>query len=91
MADYALLASRLHAVRRAWKRTAAVSGLAIVFVESAGIFALLLLADWIYGARLLPRVIAYVAAVTVVLYLLARHVLRPIFRRITDEQIALYV
>ncbi|HCE44459.1 MAG TPA: hypothetical protein DET40_13000 [Lentisphaeria bacterium] len=91
MENYSQLSSKLGVVRRAWKRMAAISGLAIVLIESTGIFTVLMLADWIYGARPVPRLIAYAVALILVVIIFTRNVLKPLFRKIPDEQIALYI
>ena len=46
--EYLLLAKRFATVRRAWKRAAALSGLAIVVTEGIGLFTVLLFLDWLY-------------------------------------------
>jgi len=69
----------------------AISGLAIVLIESIGIFTVLMLADWIYGSRPVPRIIAYAAALVLVAIIFYRNVLKPLFRKISDEKIALYI
>ena len=85
------LKSRLGRVRRRWKLTAAVRGLLLVATEALGISLLVLLADLIYSfsGKILLGLWCVGGAVLAVLF--TRHVLYPLFRRISDEQIALLV
>ena len=91
MTDYARLAAQLNTVRRAWKRRTALAGFAMVLLESLAVFTLILLVDWLYQPALLVRVALFALALGAVAALLARHVLVPLFRKIPDEQLALYV
>ena len=88
---YEELAARFGVVRRAWKRGAVLAGLAIVVTESIGLFTVLIFLDWLYQPQPVVRVAMWVAALGLVVYLLARHVLKPLLRKIPDEQIALYI
>ena len=89
--DYAELTARFAAVRRAWKRSAALAGLAVVATETLGIFTGLLFIDWLYQPPPLLRTGLWGLAVAFVIYLLARHVFKPLTRQIPDEQIALFL
>jgi hypothetical protein len=89
--DYQQLASRFAVVRRAWKRAAALSGLAVVATESIGIFTALLFLDWLYQPLPSIRIGMWVLALGGIVYLLLRHVVKPLGRKITDDQIALYI
>lgn len=91
MTDYRPIAARLGRVRRAWKRTAALAGLAVVVIETAGMFTVALLADLLFRPGLQGRLVLLGLVLAGVGVLLVRHVLRPLFRRIPDEQIALHV
>ena len=91
MNDYGRVAKRLNTVRRAWKRTAALSGLAVVILESSGIFTVALLIDVLYTPRPPVRVGIFALAAAALAYLVARHIIAPLFRRIPDQQLALYV
>ena len=91
MKNYSKVAEKLALVRGAWRRTAALSGLAVVVLESAGVFTIALLADALYRPLPSMRTGLFLVALGIVLYLLARHVLSVILRKIPDEQIALYV
>jgi len=91
MNNYARVAQRLNTVRRAWKRTAALSGLAVVVLESTGIFTVALLVDVLYRPRPPVRVGIFALAAAALAYLLARNVVAPLLRRIADPQLALYV
>lgn len=89
--DYVQLIARFNAVRRAWKRAAALSGLAIVITESIGILTGLLFVDWLYEPLPFIRIGMWAVALVGIGYLLVRHVLKPLLRKIPDEQIALYM
>ena len=91
MDSYHRVAKQLGTVKRAWKRTTALSGLAVTVLESVGIFTVVLLADMLYRPLPPVRIALFVAGVSGVVYLLAKHVLAPLLRRIPDEQAALYV
>src|ERR1700748_3025503 len=89
--DYGRLSARFAVVRRAWKRAAMLSGLAIVLTESIGIFTALLFLDWLYQPQRIIRIAIFALALAVIAYLLVRHVVKPLMRKIPDEQIALYI
>lgn len=89
--NYQQLAARFGEVRRSWKRAAALSGLAVVATESVGVLTVLLLLDWLYQPQPMLRTAMWVAALGGIAYLLVRHVIAPLVRRIPDEQIALYI
>jgi len=91
MADYSAIARELGRVRRAWRRTAALSGLAVVVLEAAGMLALMLLVDLLYEPGLPGRLAMLAASGLALAYLAARHVVSPLARRIPDEQVALFV
>ena len=90
-ANYRQLSARLSTVRRAWKRSAALSGLAVVITESLGILALLLFLDWLFQPPAPLRIGMWIAALGVIGFFVRRHVLTPLSRKISDEQIALYI
>ncbi len=91
MTEYRDIAKRFSTVRWAWKRTAALQGLAVVLMESLGIFILLVMFNYFYGGNAVARIVAAVAALGGVIYLIVRHIVKPLLRQISDEQIALYV
>ena len=89
--DYGQLSARFGVVRRAWKRAAALSGLAIVASESIGIFTAMLFLDWLYQPLSAVRIGMWGVALAAIAYFLARHVVKPLLRKIPNEQIALYI
>lgn len=91
MKAYSGVEIELAKVRRRWKRTAALYGLAVVLVESIGIFSILLLFNWKYQPEPPARLIFSLVGLAVVAGLFLRHVVRPMLRRISDDQLALYV
>ena len=91
MAEYARVASQLDVVRRAWKRTAALSGLAIVVLEAVGLLTVAFLIDVLYAPLPAVRVVLFAAVMAAALVMAARHVAKPMLRAIPDEQIAMYV
>ena len=91
MKAYSGVEIELAKVRRRWKRTAALYGLAVVLVESIGIFSILLLFNWKYQPEPPARLIFSLVGLAVVAGLFLRHVVRPMLRRISDNQLALYV
>lgn len=91
MSDYSKLAAQLSTVRRAWKRRAAMAGLAMVLLESVAVFTLILLVDYLYQPPPVFRVALFVVALAAIVALAVKHVLTPLMRKIPDEQLALYV
>jgi hypothetical protein len=91
MTNYQPIAAQLGRVRRAWKRTAALAGLAVTVLETAGMFTVALLVDLLFRPGMQGRLVLLGVVLVAVGALLARHVLRPIFRRIPDDQVALHI
>ena len=91
MAEYGKLARQLAAVRRAWKRTAALSGLAVTCLETLGVLTVAFLIDWIYRPLPTVRLCIFAGVLAGVVALLVRHVARPLMRRISDDQVAMFV
>ncbi|MDD5262297.1 MAG: hypothetical protein PHD76_10675 [Methylacidiphilales bacterium] len=91
MSDYKQLAAQFGVVRNSWKRTTALSGMAIVIGEGIGILTVLLLLDWLFKPLPLVRVALWAIALAGIVWFLVRHVLAPLMRKIPDEQIALYI
>ena len=74
MSEYLQVARHLGMVRRAYKRAAALSGLAIVCMESIGLLTLALLLDWIYQPHTAVRVGLFVVVLGMIAVLVVRHV-----------------
>ncbi len=91
MSDYQRVAKQLGAVRRAWKRAAALAGLAIVAIEAVGILIVALLVDWVYHPTPGVRIALLAAVIVLLAYLLFRHVISPLTKKISDDQLALFV
>ncbi|HAU38023.1 MAG TPA: hypothetical protein DCX07_09955 [Phycisphaerales bacterium] len=91
MNEYGKLSEQFAKVRRAWKRAAVLSGLALVFLETAGIVALALLLNLFYGHIPAARFAIFGVALVAVGVLVVRHIVLPLARRIPDEQVALYI
>ena len=83
MTEYLQVARHLGVVRRAWKRAAALAGLAIVCIESIGILTVALLIDWVYQPMPAVRLLIFVAVVAAIAFLSLRHVFAPMMRRIS--------
>ena len=88
--DYEHLQRQFRKARRRWRRAAALSGLALVLLESIGVITLLILLGLFYGHLPAVRFTLFAAGAVIVAVLIVRHVVRPLVRRIPDEQIALY-
>jgi len=88
--QYEHLQEQFGRARRRWKRTAALSGLALVLLESVGIVTLVILLSLFYGHIPWMRLGLFAAGAAAVAVLAVRHVVRPLLLKITDEQIALY-
>ena len=89
--DYRRLVGRFKAARRAWKRVALLSGVAVVIVEGVGALTLAALADLLFSPSAVGRVALLAAALAVVGFFAVRHLLKPLLRTITNEQLALYL
>lgn len=85
----AQLKRRLDRVRLRWKLTAALRGLVLVMTEAVGMFLVFLLADWMYQFRTVPRLVLFGLGSLLLAGLVVRHVVYPLIRKISDEQIAL--
>lgn len=91
MTDYKPIAHQLARVRRTWKRTSALAGLAVTVLETTGLFTVMLLVDLLFRPGLQGRVVLLGLLVVAALVFLVRHALKPLFRHIPDEQVALYI
>ena len=91
MAQYVELQAHLNRVRWAWKRTAALQGLAAVVIECLGMFLLFALVDYIYILQQPARLAFLTIMGAALAFLIGRHVLRPLLRVIPDDQVALYI
>ena len=91
MDGYAEIARRLHAVRRAWRRTAVLSGCAVGALEALGLFSVVFHADALYRPAAAVRLGALICGALAIVGLFLRYVFRPLTRKITDEQLALFV
>ncbi|MCY3017408.1 MAG: hypothetical protein NTW87_00035 [Planctomycetota bacterium] len=91
MEPYVELQSHLNRVRWAWKRAAALQGLAAVVMEGLGMFLLFALVDYMYSLQQPTRVAFLTIMGAVLAFLFGRHVLRPLLRVIPDDQVALYI
>jgi hypothetical protein len=89
--NYTELQVHLDRVRWAWKRAAALQGLAAVVIEALGMFLLFVLLDYIYVMPQTLRVATLALMGAVLAFLFVRHVVRPLLRVISDDQIAMYI
>ncbi len=85
------LATDFVRLRRAWKRSAILAGLAAFAVEALGLLAALVVVNALFDLHAIGRSLLVVAFGVVLLYHFWRGAVTPLLRRITDEQIALYV
>jgi len=88
--EYEHLQVEFGRARRRWKRAAALAGLALVLLESVGIVTLVILLSLFYGHIPWARYGLFTAGAAAIVVLTVRHIVRPLLRRIPDEQIALY-
>lgn len=91
MSDYQVVAEEIARVRNAWRRARAWHGLTVWAVELLGVFGLALLANALFDLRPLTRLLMLAAVVTLTMLYGWRHMVRPLRRRITDEQMALFI
>jgi len=89
--DYGKLVTRFRMARHAWKRAAMLSGAVVVVIEGIGTLTLATLADVLFSPSLPGRVAILVGAAGVVGFFTVRHVFKPLVRRITNKQLALYL
>lgn len=91
MSDYRVVAEEIARVRKAWRRSRAWHGLTVWAVELMLIFGLALLANALFDLRPLTRLLMLAAVVALMALYAWRHVVGPLRRRITDEQMALFI
>ncbi len=91
MSDYRSIATQLARVRRAWKRTAALSGLAVTVLEMLGMITVVVPIDLLFRPGLTGRMALAGLLLGGLVLLFVRHVVRPLLRSIPDKQVALYV
>lgn len=91
MNDYQSIASQLARVRWAWKRTAALAGLAVTVLETLGMITVAVPIDLLFRPGLGGRMALAGLLLGGFALLFVRHVIRPLLRRIPDQQVALYV
>src|SRR5690349_3151103 len=89
--NYSELQGHLQRVRWAWKRTAALQGLAMTCIEAMGMFALFVLVDHFYQMPQSVRTIVLALMTAAIAILFKRHVIAPLTRKISDDQVALYI
>ena len=89
--NYVELQRHLDRVRWAWRRAKALQGLSAVVIEGAGMFLIFALVDHFYQMPQSARVLVLAAIGIVLGILFALHVGRPLTRKISDDQIALYI
>ena len=89
--EYATLQAHLDQVRRGWKRTQALQGLAVVLIEGLGLFLLFALLDYAYAMPQGLRVTMLAGLGGILALLFGRHVIRPLRRELPDVQVAQYV
>ncbi|HUX16513.1 MAG TPA: hypothetical protein VMW52_08565, partial [Phycisphaerae bacterium] len=91
MSDYRVVANEIARVRKAWLRARAWHGLTVWAVDLLGVFGLALLANALFDLRPLTRLLLLAAVVALTALHGWRHMVRPLRRRITDEQMALFI
>lgn len=91
MADYRLVANDIARVRKAWRRARVWQGLTGWGVELLGVFGLALLANVLFDLRPATRLLLLAAVVALTALYGWRHLARPLLRRISDEQMALFI
>ncbi len=82
---------RLAKVRRRWKAATALDGALVVATEALGLFLVLMLADAIYSFSGMVRLGMLGVAAALLAAVFVRRAVAPLFRRIPDAQIALYI
>jgi hypothetical protein len=88
--DYRRLVSRFGAARRAWKRAAVLSGIVVVVIEALGAFTLAVLVDILFAPSPAGRTVIFAAALATAVLFALRHIVKPLLRSISNEQLALY-
>lgn len=91
MSDYHVVSEELARVRKAWRRAHAWHGLTVWAVELMFVFGLALLANALFDLRPLTRLLMLAAVVALTALYGWRYLVRPLRRRITDEQMALFI
>ncbi len=89
--NYEELQRHLNRVRRAWRRAKALQGLSAVVIEGVGMFLVFALIDHAYAMPQTARILVLAGIGAVLAVLFALHVGRPLTKKISDDQIALYI
>lgn len=90
MAGHFHLTTDFARLRRAWRRSACLAGLAAFAVEALGLLAALVAVNALFDLHAVGRTLLIAGAVILLLVHLWRGVLVPLTRRISDRQIALF-
>lgn len=91
MAEYAPIAQGFARLRARWKRSAATAGATQVAVDALAFVTILALVNALFPLHTAVRVTLWAAAAAELARQFFLHVLRPLARRVTDAQLALYV
>jgi len=83
--------SKLHALRRSISAWLLVRGVAIVLAALVVLLLLSLWLDWSWMLDRPQRIICIVVALAVLAYLMFRHLLKPLTRKLDEETLALHV
>ncbi len=89
--QYAQLARRLGVARRAYKRTGAIAGAIVFLIEALGVIAIVVAADVMFDLAPAGRIGLFVIGAIALGVFAYRHIVRPLFRPISDQQVALYL
>lgn len=91
MTEYAQVAQELARVRRAWRRSTSLAGLAAWLLETLGLFSVALLANILFDLHTVTRLLMLGAVVACSAGFFVWKVVRPWFRQVSDEDVALFV
>lgn len=91
MTEYAQVAHELARVRQAWKRRTSLAGLVAWLLETLGLFSLAMLADFLFDLHMVTRLLLLGCVVVLSAAFFAWKVVRPWLRKVSDEDVALFV
>lgn len=91
MTEYAQVARELARVRRAWRRSTSLAGLAAWLLETLGLFSVAILANVLFDLHTVTRMLMLGAVVACSAAFFVWKVIRPWLRKVSDEDVALFV
>src|SRR5436190_19683521 len=90
-ANYKQLSARLGVARRAYKRMTTLAGAVVFLIEALGTMAIVIAADVMFDLAPAGRIALFAIGAIALIYFAFRHIVKPLTRPISDQQLALYL